>query len=303
MHDLRHKIAAVALTVSSAFLNAGCSKEKEGVSPEAQDGRSAGIVPQTGKAWSFDECLAFVLEKEGGLSTNRADRGNKNGGSTMRGVTQETYNIYRKSHGQNPRNVSGISPAEVRGVYKELFWDKVRCDQMPDTELKLLMFDASVNHGTGGAVKLLQRALGGLKPDGALGPKTQAALAAVTDFELLKTRLLEARLALYTQVIANDPSQEQFRKGWMNRVDALRRMIAEPLVGAAPPASIPALDASNLPPSEARTYTVEKGDSLWGIVKRELHDVRRVAEVAALNGLDPENPALEVGQKLVIPTR
>lgn len=301
MHDLRNKITAVALTLSSALMNTGCSKEE--ASPETERALAAGVLLQRGKAWTFEECLAFVLDKEGGLSTNRADRGNKNGGSTMYGVTQATYDLYRESRHQGSRHVAHISPAEVQGVYKELFWDKVRCDQMPDPELKLLMFDASVNHGTGGAIKLLQRALGSVRPDGDFGPKTANALAAATDLEMLKERFLDARVALYERIIANDSSQKQFKNGWMNRVEKMRRTIAEPVVTVDPGASETSLEQASMPQLNAHTYTVKKGDSLWSIAQRELHDVKRVPDIAALNGIDLKNPALDVGQKLVLPAK
>jgi len=296
MHDLRNKIAAVALSVGGVFAAHACTKEEE--SPLARETLTAHNDPITTHDWNFDSCLSFVLDREGGRSTNQNDRGNKNGGITQNGVTQETYDIYRKAHDLGSRSVDRISESEIRGVYKELFWDVAKCDKLRDPELKLLLFDASVNHGTGGAVKLLQRAIGGLKVDGDFGPTTEAALNRVGDYELLKSRFIEERLALYQRIARNDPSQRQFLNGWKNRIEEIKEAIATP----APAASI-APEQIKLPKAPVSSYTVREKDSLWSIAKRELGDPNRWKELATLNGLDLKSPDINPGQKLIMPTR
>lgn len=296
MRDLRNKIAAVALSVGGVFAAHACTKEEE--SPLAREALTAHNDPMKTRAWNFDSCLSFLLGREGDRSTNRDDRGNKNGGITQNGVTQETYDIYRKAHDLGTRSVARISESEIRGVYKELFWDAVKCDTLRDPELKLLLFDASVNHGTGGAVKLLQRAIGGIQADGDFGPITEAALNRVGDFELLKSRFIEERLALYERLARNDPSQRQFLNGWKNRVHAIQEAISTPA-----PSTTASPERMTLPKAPVSSYTVKEKDSLWGIAKRELGDPNRWTEIATLNGLDPKKPALAPGQTLLIPHR
>lgn len=296
MRDLRSKIAAATLSVGGIFAAHSCSKGEE--SPLVRETLPAHHDPLKRCEWNFESCLNFVLEREGGRSTNQHDRGNKSGGVTQNGVTQKTYDIYRSAHDLDTQSVAQITPAEIRGVYKELFWDAIKCDKIPDPEMKLLLFDAAVNHGTGGAVRLLQRAIGGLKTDGDLGPKTEIALARVTDYELLKSRFIEERLALYQRIAAKDPSQGRFLNGWETRVSAIREAIAD----SAPAAGIDTAEPP-LPQAPITSYTVQKNDSLWVIAQRELGNPNRWTEIADLNGLDPKKPVIAPGQTIMLPHR
>lgn len=296
MHDLRSKIAAAALSVGGVFAAHSCSKGEE--SPLVRETLPAHHNPLNRSEWNFDSCLTFVLEREGGRATNRHDRGNKNGGITQNGVTQETYDIYRTAHGLKTQSVERITPAEIRGVYKELFWDGVKCDKIPDPEMKLILFDAAVNHGTGGAVRLLQRAIGGLKTDGDLGPNTEAALERVADYELLKSRFIEERLALYQRIAERDPAQGRFLNGWRNRISDICEAIAD-----SPPAAEIGTTEPTLAKVPIASYTVKENDSLWSIAQRELGNPNRWSEIAALNGLDPKRPTIASGQTILLPHR
>ncbi len=55
------------------------------------------------------------------------------------------------------------------------------------------------------------------------------------------------------------------------------------------------------PAPEPRTYTVKKGDTLWGIAKRELGAGKRYTEIKEQNGL--KSDIIRVGQALLLPTK
>lgn len=160
----------------------------------------------------FDDCLAFVLEREGGFSDDPVDRG----GATNFGVTQRAYDRYRERHSLPRRSVRLIEQPEVRGVYTEDYWTPVHADALP-APLDLIMFDSAVNHGVGGATRLLQRVLG-VKVDGAFGPVT---LRAAINY--LPDKVANQRRTFYREIIANDPSQKRFENGWNNRMAALEK--------------------------------------------------------------------------------
>ena len=101
-----------------------------------------------------------------------------------------------------------------------------------------LHFDAAVNHGLGGAAKLLQRTLSKsrgvpLSIDGAIGPKTKRVLyAAIMDMEVnaeyrraFCTTYLDYREQLFRTIVANNPSQKVFLRGWLNRLEKNRKLI------------------------------------------------------------------------------
>lgn len=169
----------------------------------------------------FEECLAFVLSVEGGYFDDGP--GGDTGGPTNHGVTQATYDLYRRLFSLPSQPVRQITPAEVREVYWTLYWNRARCSVLAPP-LALCVFDAAVHHGPKKAVTMLQECVGAV-PDGILGLKT---FHLVYDEDLVS--LIDRYLSLRYHVlldISRRPGQAQFRKGWTNRI---RRLKAQALV-------------------------------------------------------------------------
>lgn len=169
----------------------------------------------------FHTCLDIVLGHEGGYSNHPFDRG----GATNYGITQKTYDMWRREHHLSQRPVAEIEEQEVGVIYGE-YWADARCSYMPEP-LDLLMFDAAVNHGAGRAIRLLQRALGA-EVDGVIGRKTMNALhedVVAYGIEDVCRRCLDERAGFYDMIIRNDTSQSRFANGWMNRVEHLRELV------------------------------------------------------------------------------
>lgn len=168
---------------------------------------------------SFDDCLNFILRWEGGFVDDSADRG----GATNKGITQCTYDEWRERKGYDPRPVRAIETGEVWQIYLEQYWKPARCAAL-DAPMNLALFDAAVQHGTTRAIKWLQDILA-VPVDGHFGPRT---MAACDDYEAnhgtahLAAAFLDRRDRFYAAIIANDPSQKRFEKGWANRMKALR---------------------------------------------------------------------------------
>ena len=66
----------------------------------------------------FDKALDFVLRWEGGKADDPHDRG----GRTNRGITQLTYNAYRKAKGLEIADVWDATLAETGDIYQKRFW-------------------------------------------------------------------------------------------------------------------------------------------------------------------------------------
>ncbi len=160
----------------------------------------------------FEASLAHTLKFEGGYAFNPKDRG----GETNFGITQNTYNSWRKSHGLEKGSVKNITQQEAKDIYYNDYWLESNCDKLPP-EIAARHFDAAVNHGVGGASRLMQSALRetGMHVDQlqALNPDQQKQFVDV---------YLNSREGLYKRIIAKDSSQKTFAKGWQNRVDAQR---------------------------------------------------------------------------------
>lgn len=170
----------------------------------------------------FDECLRFVLEREGGYVNRPEDRG----GATSHGVTQATYDDWRVRSGKARMPITGISREEVAAIYRDRYWTACRCDSLPKP-LDLVVFDGAVNHGPRQSIRFLQRALG-VGDDGIIGPVTIKAAHKDVESGMLEeicADILEQRKAFYDNLCIKDPRQLTFRKGWGNRLTHLAEAI------------------------------------------------------------------------------
>lgn len=171
----------------------------------------------------FEQCLAFILEVEGGYCNDPSDRG----GATNCGITQGVYDDYRTRAGRNRQPVHGISRDEIHDIYRTRYWKTCRGDQLP-RPVDLVAFDASVNHGPRQAILFLQRAVGA-DADGSIGPQTINAVLADDKAGLsasVAQSIIEQRREFYQRLATKDPSQKRFLKGWNNRLDHLERVVA-----------------------------------------------------------------------------
>lgn len=166
---------------------------------------------------SFDQAIAFTLEEEGGYVDDPRD----SGGATNRGITQATYDGWRKALSLASRDVKLLGVDEVRQIYRDRYWDAGHCGELP-TALGIIHFDWCVNHGIRGAIATLQGAVGAAV-DGVWGPGTAAAVAGAD--EMAGRRYEELRRQWYRQRVAERPDQSAFLKGWLGRVDRLDRYV------------------------------------------------------------------------------
>lgn len=188
----------------------------------------------------FDVLIPFVLHFEVGLQPEyltgtpeqmfaRARqrpkayavlKGDK-GGPTMCGVTIGTYTRYRRLKGHATTTVDDLkamSYTEWRDIYKDMFWDRWRADDIRDQSVANMLVDFTWHSGANG-IKIPQRVLG-VKADGVVGPRTLAAVNTADPSDLFD-RLKTARLDYLDGIIRSNPSQARFRLGWHNRVNSI----------------------------------------------------------------------------------
>lgn len=129
------------------------------------------------------------------------------GGLTKYGVAQNA----------NPEiDVQNLDLAGAMEVYERKYWKLAKCDKLP-SPVSLMHFDIAVNMGVGRAAKLLQIAVG-VNPDGVIGPMTLNAVNC-TNPRVILEKLSKAREDRYNSIVANNPSQSKFIKGWLRRND------------------------------------------------------------------------------------
>ena len=164
-------------------------------------------------------CLAFVARWEGGWSDHAADHG----GKTKFGITEKTWDAYAYRHGIVAK-VHDITLEQAHDVYAEGYWAPSHaCDCAPGLDLAVV--DFAINSGVHRAVTFLQVLLG-VTSDGVWGPNTAAALRRA-DQHRVALALCTAREGFLHRIVAHDPTQAVFLKGWLARVADLRTHIQD----------------------------------------------------------------------------
>ena len=94
---------------------------------------------------NFDTAFDLLITHEGGFSNHPDDPG----GATMYGVTET---VARANGYQGA--MKDLTLDFAKRVYKTMYWDTCRCDDMPDA-VRYSLFDAAVNSGPSQAIKWL----------------------------------------------------------------------------------------------------------------------------------------------------
>ena len=175
----------------------------------------AGTTTDTSSS-TFNVGLDFVYRAEGGYVNNPNDPG----GPTNMGITQETYDSYRKSLGLPTQSVTLLTKNEATTIYQNVFWDGYNCSAFPP-QIAVIYFDACVNEKPAGvqAVRDLQHALG-VTVTGVLSPDLISRVQS-SDIDDLASAYIEMRRVFYHKVVKAKPTSEEFLDGWLKRIDNL----------------------------------------------------------------------------------
>ena len=158
---------------------------------------------------NFEQCFTLLLKSEGGFVNNPRDPG----GMTNLGVTKVAYERW-VDEDVTEAQMRALTPDDVRPLYRQIYWDGVRGDDLP-SGVDYFTFDFAVNSGIGTAIRMLQDASGTV-PDGKLGSISMAAIQEV-DAKKIITDMQDARMTYLHKI----STWATFGKGWAKRVDAV----------------------------------------------------------------------------------
>lgn len=173
---------------------------------------------------NFDEWVEKILEEEGGFVDLEDDKG----GATNLGVTIPILEQFRQANCDRD-DIEDLTPAEAKEIYKELFWDKARLDELP-ADIRSYYADMTVNMGHGGAGKILQMSCNTkqfpnedekwISVDGMVGPNTIRAVG-TAGIDLIDV-VCERLVFLVNNILAGSrygkrTRQNRFIRGWIRR--------------------------------------------------------------------------------------
>lgn len=165
----------------------------------------------------------FIEPNEGGYSNVKNDKG----GETYAGIARafhKTWEGWTIIDMKKSRYKDGVIPRNtkfpdiqflVERFYRDM-WDRNLFGQIHNQDVANLLFDYYVHSGSY-AIKAIQK-LTGAVTDGVMGPKTIQAINSYPNQARLHDNLKAQRQVFLESLIKADPTQEDFRTGWMARI-------------------------------------------------------------------------------------
>ena len=155
----------------------------------------------------FEKVFEYVIRNEGDYVFDKNDPG----GETKFGISKRSYPAL---------NIRDLTLEDAKKIYYRDFWLKGRFEEILDDLVSTQVFDLSVNLGIRAAVIVLQRALRSVgktvQEDGLMGSETLLATM-YSEPRCLSAAIKSEAAGYYRQIAANNPSQQKFLKGWLNR--------------------------------------------------------------------------------------
>lgn len=187
--------------------------------------QGTGKQPQT-KEDALDFALKYVFFNEGGFSDHPADHG---GATSQYGIIQSELARWRKRP-VTKAEVRDMKADEAHDIYEAWYWKPIGCDRIENFGVATCIFDIGVVRGIGVPPKYMQQICNNhgahLVVDGHVGLKTIAAVNEMVSSVFIRDFSAMAE-AGFRGIVARNPSQHVFLKGWVNRAHRLLTLIGK----------------------------------------------------------------------------
>lgn len=173
---------------------------------------------------NFKKALAYTFGNEGGYDNHPADHG----GATNLGITRSELSRWL-GHPASIEEVKNLPRKTAEDIYFRWYWTPLSCDKIESDIVAICMFDIGVVRGIGVPPKYAQRICNAngkpLVVDGHIGPKTLAAVNSLDPAIFVRdfSHLAESG---FRAIVANNPSQQVFLRGWVRRAQRLITLLA-----------------------------------------------------------------------------
>jgi lysozyme family protein len=166
----------------------------------------------------FDLAIPRILAHEGGYVNHPNDPG----GETNFGITDR---LDGKIDGKVDVNgdkipdvdIKSLGIEQAKNIYKRVFWNAMKGDDIESQAIADIMFDGYVNMGNT-AIRMMQRILK-VEVDGYIGPVTINAINKANE-QFLYNAYKKARITYYEELAHKNIKYLVFLRGWKNRVNS-----------------------------------------------------------------------------------
>jgi lysozyme family protein len=169
---------------------------------------------------NFEPYFPSIIKSEGSVYENDPT---DTGGCTKYGIILQTLKDYNfdvnKDGVYTCEDVKALTLEDAKLIYKKMYWDYFKADSIKNQSLAEYIVDGAINQGKGTIAKYVQTIIG-VTADGLVGNKTLEAINSHDSKDLFH-KLKEKRTERYHNIVAKNPSQSKFIKGWINRVNCI----------------------------------------------------------------------------------
>ncbi len=188
--------------------------EKEAAKPVADGGNVADF---------FDDAFKYSLGNEGGYS----DHPNDKGGPTNWGVIQSEYSKFL-GRPASKEDVKNMPLSDAKAIYRANYWNPLRLSEIGDKETAMALFDRALLNGLTGVSRHVKNVLEAPQDE---KPNFHQQIYQI-NYQFGDSQEFISKLATFCdkahyERCAKDASQKVFLLGWLNRVNRMRRELAQ----------------------------------------------------------------------------
>jgi len=159
--------------------------------------------------------IPFIQRWEGGFANDPLDKG----GATMAGITIATYRTWCAKNGKavpETDDLRNITQPQWDDIFTTMYWNRWKASDIHSQSIANILVDWLWTSGSYG-ITIPQR-LVRVASDGVVGPITLNAINTQNAKELFSS-IRTARLQYINDICTRTPSNEKFRRGWLNRLN------------------------------------------------------------------------------------
>lgn len=166
---------------------------------------------------NFEKSLSYVLQNEGGYTNDPFDHG----GATNYGITQHDLSRYL-GKSASPNDVKNMTMEQAQAIYRQQYWNPLHLDYVQHDGLATAIFDCCVLRGIG-FIREVQGMVH-VATDGHVGPITLEALNNAHVGDVIEDIIYNCQ-HFYYGIVAHNPTQARFLKGWLGRANRLKKLM------------------------------------------------------------------------------